>query len=159
MTHDHKREHGPQRRVPPGSEFAYEVAREQLSRSLERVNRADTKAGILVGVLAAAVGAFLLLELAFVARVLIGIPLIASTLLVATSLLITCVQDAPSPQAVARVVDAAPAETKSALVPTLIEAYEWTNRQAARKERFLSWGIALTVVGGVIAVAIKVIRG
>ena len=159
MTDDHEPELEPERPVAPGSEFAYEVAREQLSKALERVNRANTKAGILVGVLAAAVGAFLLVQLALVARLLIGIPLMASTLLVATSLLVTRVEDAPSPRAVARVIDAAPAETKAALVPTLIEAYEWTNRQAARKERYLSWGIAVTLVGAVIAVAIKVIRG
>ncbi len=45
--------------APPGTEFAYEVAREQLARAIDRVSRVDTKAGILVGVLIAAGGGFL----------------------------------------------------------------------------------------------------
>jgi hypothetical protein len=145
--------------IPPGSEFAYEVAREQLSRALDRVNRADTKAGILVGVLAAATGAFFLLRLALIARVVVGIPLISSTVLVAASMLVTRIDDAPSPEAISEVVDADPAETKSALVPILIEAYQWTSLQAARKERYLSWAITLTVIGAVISLVIKVVRG
>lgn len=145
--------------VQPGAEFAYEVARDQLARALERVDRADTKAGILVGVLVAAVGAFLVLHLTLVARVVIGGPLMCSTILVTTALLTTRVTDAPDPAAVAHVIDAAPAEIKSALIPALVDAYEWTIRQATRKERYLKWALVVTLVGAIVALAIKIIRG
>ena len=160
MSDDHSHhDDGQGHPAPQASEFAYEVAREELARALERVNRADTKAGILVGVLAAAIGAFLVLQLSLLARLFIGIPLTTSTLLVGASLLITRVADAPSPEVVARVIDAAPAEIKTALLPSLIEAYEWTSRQAARKERYLSWAIGVTGVGAIVALVTKVTRG
>lgn len=76
------------------------MAREQLSRALERINRADSKAGILVGILIAGVGAFLVLDVPVVARFAVGLPLLCSTVLVAASLLVTRVADAPDPQAV-----------------------------------------------------------
>lgn len=145
--------------VPPGSEFAYDVAREQLSRALERINRADSKAGILVGILIAGVGAFLVLDLPFIARLAVGLPLLCSTVLVAASLLVTRVADAPDPQAVAHVVDSLPAEIKAALIPSLIDAYRRTSAQAARKERYLNWALAVTLVGAIVALAVKIIRG
>lgn len=126
--------------TPPGVEFAYEVAHEQLARALERVSRADTKAGILVGVLVASIGAFLVLDLSLPVRILVGVPLMLSACFVAVSLLIRRVADGPDPRAVAEVVDAAPREIQHAFLPVVLEAYERTSRQAARKERFLALG-------------------
>ncbi len=40
----------------PGTDFAYEVARTELSRTHKRITRIDTIAGILIGVLTAATG-------------------------------------------------------------------------------------------------------
>ncbi len=145
--------------VPPGTEFAYEVAREELGRAIERVSRADTKAGILVGVLIAAAGGFLAIHLSIVARVLIAVPLVVSIGLTATCLLITRVQDAPSPRGVAQVVDLVPDQIKAALVPLLVEAQETTASQAAKKERLLRLAFAVTLVGIVVVLVAKAVRG
>lgn len=161
------------RRIPPktdrpnttvpaaqqGAELAYEVAREELAAALERVSRADTKAGILVGVLVAATGGFLAIHLSALTRIVVVVPLLASIVLTAASLFLSRVERAPQPQAVVAVIDLAPDEIKTALLPILLEAYEATTAQAYRKEHLLRFAIAVTLVGAVIALVAKTIRG
>lgn len=143
----------------PGAEFAYEAAREQLAQALDRINRADTKAGILVGVLIAATGGFFAVHLNPLARTLVVTPLILACLLTAGSLLMTRVKSGPHPRSVAEVVDLTPQEIRSALIPIVIDAYEVTSAQAVRKERLLKLAFAVTVVGAVAALIAKAVRG
>lgn len=153
---------GPSTAAPaaqPGTELAYDVVRDQLTVALERVNRVDTKAGILVGVLIAAAGGFLAIHLSTLTRILVVIPLLASIILTAACLLLTKVERAPQPQAVAEIVDLAPEQIKTALMPILLEAYEATTAQADRKEHLLRFAVAVTVVGAVVALVAKAIRG
>ncbi len=145
--------------TPPGTDFAYEVARAELSRTLERITRIDTKAGILVGVLVAATGGFLAVHLSTLTRVIVVIPLLASITLTAACLLITKVEDGPQPRGVAEVVDQVPDQIRAALVPLLVDANEATAAQADKKERLLRLAVALTLVGAVVALVAKAIRG
>ncbi len=52
-----------------------------------------------------------------------------------------------------------PDQIKAALIPLLVEAHETTARQAARKERLLRLAVAVTLVGVVVALVAKTIRG
>lgn len=143
----------------PGTELAYDVVRDQPTAALERVNRADTKAGILVGVLIAATGGFLAIHLSTITRIVVVLPLLASIVLTAACLLLTKVKRAPQPQAVVEVIDLAPEQIKTALIPILIDAYKATTAQADRKEHLLRFAVAVTLVGAVIALVAKTIRG
>jgi len=143
----------------PGTDFAYEVTRTELSRTHKRITRIDAIAGILVGILTAATGGFIAVHLSTITRVIVVIPLLASITLTAACLLITEVEDGPHPRGVAEMVDQDPDQIRAALVPLLLDANDATAAQAHRKERLLRLAFALTLVGAIVALVAGAVRG
>ncbi len=152
-----------QANVPPGAEFAYEVAHGALEDQLRRIEVQDSKAGILIAA-AGVFGGFIFSSDSFLRSGPAWVVILAGGLVIAAvvaALLASMNQryvTAPAAVAVARLAAREAPWLKWRFVGNLHLALDWNREKLNRKTRFLVvaqglFMLAVLIVGGYFVVS------
>lgn len=149
--------------IPPGAEFAYDVAHEALKDQLRRIEAQDAKAGILIAA-AGVFGGFIFSSDSFLRSGPTWVIVLAGGLVITavlSALLASMNQryvTAPRATAVARFAAREATWLKWRFLGNLHRAVDWNRRKLNRKTRFLAFAqglfmLAVLVVGGYFVVS------
>lgn len=138
---------------PPGVELAYDVAAAKLSQLLADIDQLDSKAGVVVSVLVAAAGAFLLAtHLPFDWRVVVASLLGLAIIAAAGAFLVRRYEDAPNADVFVRYAEGTPAQMKERFIQNLLDARRQNRQKVFLKGLLLKIAITLAGLAGVAAV-------
>jgi len=143
--------------APIGISLAYEVASQKLSAQLDQIDKLDSKAGAVVGALAAGIGLFLVAGFSVVARALIGTGLALGIVLAGQAFLVGKYRDAPNAETFATFAGYSPDRMKQIFLPNLLEALRENAVKLSRKGRYLNGSLAAITGLALLLVIAKVL--
>jgi hypothetical protein len=125
--------------VPTGIEFVFETAKDKLTQQLASIDQLDTKAGVLVGVLGAAIGVFVQFgHFDHTEKVVIAAILLLATTFATFSFLVRKYKDAPDPARVIAFGQLQPDEIKTLTLHDLINAKNENETKLVLKGRLIN---------------------
>jgi hypothetical protein len=133
--------------IPGGIDFVYQVAEDKLTSQLASINELDTKAGVLVGALGAAIGVFISFgHFTHSQEIVIAAVLLLATACAARAFLVGDYQDAPNPTRVTALAQLQPDEIKVLTLQDLLDAKNDNDPKLFRKGRLINASIAIAAI-------------
>jgi hypothetical protein len=130
--------------VPLGIGLVYQVAEDKLAKQLAAIDQLDTKAGVLIGALGAAIGVFVSFgHFTHSEKVVLALALLVAVALATFAFLVRRYEDAPEPSRFSIYSGLAPDEIRTLTLQDLIDAKVRNDPKLFLKGRLINASIVI----------------
>ncbi len=143
---------------PPGITTVYENASKNLDQQRDMIDKLDTKAAAMIGLLGVVIGGYIVGARTDLERWLGGAALVMAVLCLLYGFSIRGYANAPEPELFARYAGQPKEELEALFLGAVLHAYEWNTRRVQWKVRAINAALAVLTAFALVLIIVVALK-